>query len=586
MVMRMSKNVFKGVGVTKLVGVGEAIVLGNYNVIVKRVKAVDAQAEYKRFLDARSKFIDNTNTIFDDLKSRIDNAEVALVIRNHIAIVNDVQFENDIKREIIDNKLCAQWAVEVVCDSYISLFSQMDNEVLAQRTADFEDIKSRLICILHSMENGKSEDILIGKLQDDWKKEYVLVAKELQPSVTAALDVSKIAGIVVENGCETSHVAILARALDVPTVIGVKGLVENVTDGDMVVVDGDAGEVVLKPDSETIEAAIVKKNELQNHKAALDIYKDKEACMKDGERVLLHANIGSVEEAEKVKECGADGIGLFRTEFIFMNGDRVPTMEEQYQIYSDVVRINEGRDLTIRTLDIGGDKEVPSLRLEKEINPFLGLRGVRLCLEKREILKTQIEAILRASVYSNGNLRIMVPMITNVSELREVRAIVDEVKDYLKAQSITYDDSIKVGIMVETPAAVMMADVLAKEADFFSIGTNDLTQYTMAVDRGNEKVAYLFDALEPSVLRAVKHIVKVADEAGIEVSVCGEAAADPLILPILLGIGVKKFSVASSLILDTKKNLAEWDVETVKAIADNVLKMTSAEEIREYVNSL
>lgn len=586
MVMRMGKSVFKGVGVTKLLGIGEALVLGSSNVAVKRVKAVDVQVELRRFLDARSKFIDDTNTIFEGLKSRTGSDEVALVIRNHIAIVNDVQFESDIKKEIVDNKLSAQWAVETVCDAYISLFSQMDNEVLAQRTIDFEDIKNRLISAIDNIENGESDNILEKKIQDNWKKEYVIVAKELQPSITATLDVSKLAGIVVENGGETSHVAILARALGVPAVLGVKGLIENITDGDMLVVDGDAGEVVLKPDDETMEVAIVKKKELQKDIVALDIYKDKEACMQDGKRVLLLANIGSVEETGKVKECGADGIGLFRTEFIFMNGDHMPTLEEQYKIYSDVIRLSEGRDLTIRTLDVGGDKEVSYLQCEKEVNPFLGLRGVRLCLEKREIFRTQIEAILRASVFGNGNVRIMIPMVTTLNELRAVKGIVEEVKKCLKEQKINFDDSIKIGIMVETPAAVMMADVLAKEADFFSIGTNDLTQYTMAVDRGNEKVAYLFDALEPSVLRAVKHIVKVADEAGIEVSVCGEAAADPLILPILLGIGVKKFSVASSLILDTKKSLAEWDVETVKAMADNVLKMTSAEEIREYVNSL
>ncbi|MBQ4283150.1 MAG: phosphoenolpyruvate--protein phosphotransferase [Lachnospira sp.] len=576
----MVENRLKGLGVTKKIGIGKAVKLTDSGVVIHKTRITDTEAEVCKFYKVRDLFIEETENLFKDLSQKLDNNEVALIIQSHIAIVNDSQFEEDIKTQIVENKMCLVWAVDVVCSSYIKMFSQIDNEVLSQRALDFEDIRNRLAVIINGNEKSSDNRITISV------PNAVLVVKELHPSMTARMDATELLGIVVENGGETSHAAILAKALGIPTVLGVKGACELIEEGDTVVVDGDSGEVIVRPSQEQLKVSDEKRTHLIDSEKELTVYKDKETCTKDGVSVSLYANIGSEEEAVRVNEFNPDGIGLFRTEFLFMNGNNMPIMEEQLLAYKNAVLASGERILTIRTLDIGGDKEVPYLGLEREVNPFLGLRGIRLCLEKEAMFREQIEAILRASAYGCGNVRIMIPLVTNIEEIRAVKGIISSVKETLNATHTAYDENIKVGIMIETPAAVIMADAFAGEVDFFSIGTNDLTQYTMVVDRGNEKVAHLFDTFSPAVLRAIKHVVSVADAAGIEVSMCGEAAADAAMIPVLLGLGLRKFSVASSLILETRRNIASWDVESAIEIATKIMSETSVEEIRRYGSDL
>lgn len=577
----MRDEFFTGIGITKRIGIGKAFCLSVKVTQVRREKVADISMEMSRYSDARLRFREETEKIADELKGRAGNSEVDLIIRGQLALADDAQFDEDITA-LIEERYCAEWAVENVCAKYAHIFETMDNEVLQQRAADFLDIKDRFIRILNDDEicyyNQCLEDI---DLQD-----LVLVAKELQPSIMATLDASKLAGIVAEGGGETSHTAILARALGIPTILGVKGITERLVDDDVLIVNGVNGEVIVNPDSKTMQIYMNKKDELDADAESLSVYRERIPYTHDGERIGVFANAASAEEIFKADEYNSDGIGLFRTEFVFMNSDRLPSMEEQFDIYRKVVMASKGKEIIFRTLDIGGDKEVEYLGLEKEYNPFLGLRGIRLCLDRYNIFQEQIEAMLRATASGEGNVRIMFPMVSTIEEIKSAKSIIEAVKDRLREQGVDYDEHVKIGIMIETPAAVMMADVYAKEVDFFSIGTNDLTQYTMAVDRENKNVAYLYDVMSPAVIRAVKHIINAANASGIEVSMCGEAASVPELIPLWLGLGLRKFSVSASLLLETKKNIAKWDIETAERIADDIMNMTSVEEIREYVNRL
>ncbi len=576
----MRENIVKGVGVTGKIGIGNAVVIKSSKLAIKHSNISDVEAEVAKYNEAKEYFIEETAKLADDLKTRLNTEDVALIILNHIAIVKDIQFEHEVVSYIRNDKICAQWAVDNVCCGYMDIFSRMDSDVLQQRVADFEDIRDRLVKALDATEKVSGDTKYYDIKQ--CSEHIILVAKELQPSITATLDTSKLAGIVVENGGETSHVAILAKALGIPTILGAKQACELIREGDVIVVDSQEGLVLIAPDDNQLKEYEDKRYKLIRYEEELAEYKDKETYTSDKARITLLCNIGSVDEAFKINEFNSDGVGLFRTEFLFMDSHKAPTVEEQFVAYRNAVMACKGKMLTIRTLDIGGDKGVSYMGTDKEVNPFLGLRGIRLCLSRKELFKNQIEAILRASAYGIGNVRIMIPLVTSVSEIREVKAIVDDVAHELAAMNVEYDSHIKIGIMVETPSAVLMAREFAREVDFFSIGTNDLTQYIMAVDRGNEAVAYLFDTMQPAVLKAIKYVVNVANEAGIEVSMCGEAAGDRAMLPILLGLGLRKFSVASSLILETRQNISSWSIEDAERVTAKVMKMISVEEIVEY----
>ena len=547
----------RGIGTSKGIGMGRALIVESPQMEISVKKIEDTAAEQERYKKAKAQFIEETQQMIEQLKQRLgEKDKTALILHNQIYLINDVEMDNGILQMIQEQKVCAEAAVEETCNLYIKIFENSGSEAVAQRIADIIDLKDRLAGILlgvHSVD--------LTHLPEN----TIIIAKELQPSITAVMDTAHVAGIVAEKGGETSHTAILARALEIPAVLSVKDALEKIGNGDTVIVDGEYGEVFVQPIPKTIE-----------------IYRKKDTVTQDEKRVCLAANIGNAEDAVKAMESGAECVGLFRTEFLFMNGVSMPTEEEQFEVYKRAAVICKDKVLTIRTLDIGGDKDIPYMGLTKESNPFLGYRAIRFCLGRIDVFTTQLRAILRASVY--GNIRIMLPLITGVSEVRSVRTILQNVMRELDSKEIPYDKDILLGVMIETPAACMLADILAKEADFFSIGTNDLTQYTIAVDRGNENVAYLYSAFHPAVLRSVKRIIECAKRENIEVGMCGEAAGNPAMIPLLLAFGLDEFSVTASKVLETRKNIASWTMKEAAAVTDTVMGMSTEKEVSAYLS--
>ena len=432
------------------------------------------------------------------------------------------------------------------------MFSSIDDEMFQQRATDVCDIKTRLLKILLDVEDVDLANVPEGT---------VLVAEDLTPSMTAGINPKNVTGILTEVGGKTSHSAILARALEIPAVLSIPGITEKISNGDKVVLDGSEGQTYINPDEKLQAEYEQKRVAYLEEKAALAQFVGKETKTADGVKVELCANIGKPEDALKVVECDGEGIGLFRTEFLFMDRPQIPTEEEQFAAYRKVAET-----------------------LEKEENPFLGFRAIRLCLKREDLYRPQLKALLRASAY--GDIRIMVPMVTCLDELRAVKNMIAELKEELKAEGVAYDENIKVGIMIETPAASLMADVFAKEADFFSIGTNDLTGYTMAVDRGNAEVAYLYSAYNPAVLRSIERVIKAGRAEGIMVGMCGEAAADPLLAPLLISFGMNEFSVSATSILATRKGISLWTKEEADAVAAKAMSLTTEAEVEAYLKSV
>lgn len=410
----------------------------------------------------------------------------------------------------------------------------------------------------------------------------VIVARDLTPSMTAGIDPNKVVGIVTELGGKTSHSAILARALEIPAVVAIEGFLSQVSDGDDVILDGSQGVVIINPEDSLKAEYTVKREAFLKEKKELEQYIGKPTVTKDGTAIELVANIGKPEDVEKVLHYDGEGVGLFRTEFLFMDRTSMPTEDEQFEAYRKVAVAMNGKPVIIRTLDIGGDKEIPYMGLEKDENPFLGYRAIRFCLDRKEdVYKPQLRALLRASAF--GNIRVMVPMVTCLEEFREAKALVEELKKELDEKGIAYKKDIQVGIMVETAAASLMADVFAKEVDFFSIGTNDLTQYTMSVDRGNDKVSYLYSPLNPAVLRSIRHVIECGRKEGIMVGMCGEAASDPMIIPLLLAFGLNEFSMSASAILNARKLITGYSTKELQAVAEKAMSYSTVKEVEDYM---
>ena len=452
------------------------------------------------------------------------------------------------------------------------LFLAAGDELTRQRATDVDDIKAGLLRILLGV---KEQDLT------DIPPESIIITENLTPSMTAALNKNNVRGIVTENGGRTSHSAILARALGLPAVLSVPDAVSVMEDGMTVIVDGREGIVIAEPDKETQQFYIEKQADFTAEKILLADYFNKPTVTADGQKKEVYCNIGNISDAVTASEKSGEGIGLFRTEFLFMKSEHAPDEELQFETYKKAAQLFKEGSVIIRTLDVGGDKNITYLGTQSEANPFLGFRAVRYCLENKELFRTQLRAILRASAF--GCIKIMVPLVTNVSEMRQVRQLIDEIKCELEAEGTNFDRNIQLGAMIETPAASMIADLLAKECDFFSIGTNDLTQYTMAADRGNPQVSYLNNVYEPAVLRFIRHIIKCAGEAGIPVGVCGEAAADPMMTPLLLAFGLDEFSVNPAYVLRTRYNISRWTKEEADRIADFAMTFDTAEEIEKYL---
>lgn len=564
----------RGIGTSKGIGIGKALIIHKCKNAVSRVKIKDTEAEVDKFNEAVEKFIQETNELVDKLSQKLNGDDKnALVLKNQEYLIRDPEFTSGVISAITNDKLNAEAAVEDTCEMLKNIFLSFNNDTMTQRVVDIEDMKQRLIAIMQGQKH-----IDLTKLSDN----TVIIADEIHPSMTANMDTEHIAGIISEKGGDTSHASILARALEIPAVLSVKDICSKIAEGEEVIVDGAYGEVFVNPTPITLKIYNKKKKAYDERVKELKKYIDKQTVTRDGRKVMLAANIGNADEAAKAVKAGAEGVGLFRTEFLFMNKQALPTEEEQYNEYKKAAVVLDGRQLTIRTLDIGGDKDIPYMGLTKELNPFLGYRAIRFCLDRVDIFTTQLRAVLRASAY--GNIRIMIPMITSVTEVQAVKKIINGICRDLDKKDIKYDKDIKIGVMIETPAAAIMADVLAHEVDFFSIGTNDLTQYTLAVDRGNENVAYLYSALNPAVIRSIKHIIECAHNAGIEAGMCGEAAADERMIPLLLNFGLDEFSVTVSRVLETRKEIASWSSKEVKEITENVMNYSEEKEVSNYLS--
>ncbi len=563
---------YKGIEASRGIGIGSICLIVEHDLSFESKHIEDTEAEKVRFNSAIDKFKTETAAMAENIRKNIGPKE-AEIMEGHLAMVSDPTMAGEMTK-MIEAGQCAEAAVTAVCDMFIGMFSKMEDDMMRQRASDISDIKISLLKLLLGI-----EDVDISKVAPG----TVIVAHDLTPSMTSQIVKDNVVGIITEVGGKTSHSAILARALEIPAVLSVPNITELVKDKDTAIVDGTEGDVYINPDGEVISQYIIKREEFIKAQAELKNFLGKKTLTADGTEVELFCNIGTPKDARKAVECDGEGIGLFRSEFLFMDRPHLPTEDEQFEAYKEAVETMGGRTVIIRTLDIGGDKDIPYLGLEKEENPFLGYRAVRYCLSNTDTYKMQLRGILRASAF--GKVKIMVPLVTCVEEVRSVKALVEECKSELKAEGVAFDENIEVGCMVETAAASLIADILATEADFFSIGTNDLTQYTMSVDRGNANVAYLYSAFQPAVLRSIKNIIEAGNKAGIPVGMCGEAAADPLMIPLLISFGLNEYSVNPVLVLTARSIISKWSKEEADALAAKVLSLTTEKEIVELLKA-
>lgn len=562
----------KGIAGSAGYGVGKVVIISDAKPEYENRTITDTDAEIKRYDDAVAAFTEKTHAMAEAMKESVGehNAEI---LEGHILLLTDPGMD-EITKGAIMSGTCAEAAFESTCDMFAGMFQMADDELTRQRATDIGDIKVRMLKILTGTPDMNISEVPAGT---------ILVAEDLTPSMTAGIVKENVAGIITAVGGKTSHSAILARALEIPAVLSVDGIVDMVSDGMTAVVDGCDGICILDPSQEEVDEYQAKREKYLSDKALLEVYRGKDTVTADGVKVHLYGNIGNPEDAKQVAACDGEGVGLFRTEFLFMGASELPSEEEQFQAYKAVAETMEGREVIIRTLDVGGDKDIPYLGLEKEDNPFLGFRAVRYCLQNKDSYRVQLRALLRASAF--GDIKIMVPLVTCVDEIRSVKALVKELMAELDAENIAYNKDIQVGAMIETPAASIIADLLAKEADFFSIGTNDLTQYTMAVDRGNAKVAYLYSSYNPAVLRSMKNIIEAANAAGIMVGMCGEAAADPLLIPLLISFGLGEFSVSATSVLATRGTIAKWSKAEADELAAKALSLATETEVAELLKA-
>lgn len=563
---------YKGTNASAGIGIGKAAIIKEVEMIIRPEKVLDPKAEVERFKDALNQTLAQTEALAADLATRVGEKE-AEIMQGHLMLLMDPMLTGEIENAITGESVCSEYAIETVCSMYADMFASMDDELMQQRATDMRDIKTRMQQMLQGIKPVDIASLPAGS---------IIVAKDLTPSMTAGINPANVTGIVTELGGKTSHSAILARALEIPAVVAVAGILDQIEDGADIVLDGSEGIVIVNPDEAQKAEYAARRDAFLQEKKELERYIGQPTVTKDGVEVELVANIGTPDDVEKVLQYDGEGVGLFRTEFLFMDRTAMPTEEEQFEAYKKVAVALNGKPVIIRTLDIGGDKEIPYMGLTKDENPFLGYRAIRFCLDRKEdIYRPQLRALLRASAF--GGIKIMIPMVTCIDEYREAKALIEEIKAELDAQGIAYNKDIQVGIMVETAAASLMADVFAKEVDFFSIGTNDLTQYTMSVDRGNDKVSYLYSTFNPAVLRSIRHIITCAREAGIMVGMCGEAASDPMMIPLLLAFGLNEFSMSASAILKARKMITGYSREELQAVADKAMSFVTAKEVEDYM---
>ena len=561
-----------GIGASEGVAIGKVLIFHQEELEFPKEKFLSsetAESEIVKLEEAMKKSKTQLISIREKVRAKLGD-DKADIFDGHILLLEDEDLMDEITAKIKEDGLKAPYALKEGIDVYCEMLSQLDDPYLRERVADFQDIGTRW---LKNLLNIKIKDL------SNLEPNTIIVTNDLTPSDTAQLDLENCKGFVTEVGGKTAHSAIMARSLEIPAVVGTKSIITTVKDGEDIIIDGDKGEIYLSPTPELVKEFEVKILEQINAIEELKKLKDLKPITKDGHEVEIWGNIGKPEDVEAVIEAGATGIGLYRTEFLFMNSDHMPTEEEQYRAYRAVVEKMNNNPVTIRTMDIGGDKELPYLDLPKELNPFLGYRAIRISLVNKEMFKTQLRAILRASAY--GIVKIMYPMISSIKEVRLANQILEECKAELDAIGKKFDRNIKVGIMIETPSSAIIAYKFAKEVDFFSIGTNDLTQYFLAVDRGNEMVSDLYSAFNPAVLEAIQKAIDAAHNQGISISMCGEFAGNKDAAELLLGMGLDAFSMSASSVLKVKNKILECNYADAQKYRDLILSKDTTEEVIE-----
>lgn len=563
-----------GILVSPGIAFGKALLLKEDEIVIsrKKITADEVEHEISRFKEGRDKAAQQLEAIRQKASETLGE-EKAAIFEGHIMLLEDEELEQEIIALIKDNGMSAEAAAREVIDGQASALEELDDEYLKERAADVRDIGKRLLKNILGM-----TIIDLGAIQD----EVILVATDLTPSETAQLNLDKVLGFITDLGGRTSHTSIMARSLELPAIVGTSDVTQKVQNGDYLILDAVNNKIYLNPTAETIDQLKAVQAQYINEKNELAKLKDLPAITLDGHQVEVCANIGTVRDVAGAERNGAEGVGLYRTEFLFMDRDALPTEEEQFQAYKAVAEAMGSQAVIVRTMDIGGDKDLPYMDLPKEENPFLGWRAIRICLDRKEILHTQLRAILRASSF--GKLRIMFPMIISVEEVRMLKAELELLKAQLREEGKTFDETIEVGVMVETPAAATVAHHLAKEVDFFSIGTNDLTQYTLAVDRGNELISHLYNPMAPSVLTLIKQVIDASHAHGKWTGMCGELAGDERATLLLLGMGLDEFSMSSISIPRIKKIIRNANFEDVKALAEEALRQPTADELMGVVN--
>ena len=542
----------KGIGVSKGIGLGKTFIIKQKKVEVEKKTIKNYKEEIRRLEEARQKARRQLEELQRYTQKNIGEDE-SLIFEVHQMMLQDEDFIGRMKQFIQDESINAEYAVKRTQSEYVKIFSQVEDPYIKERVADIQDISKRLINILtDTMEQSLSEI----------KESVIIVAQDLSPSETAQLNREKVLGFITEDGAETSHTAILARTMDIPAVVGAQNILNHIKNGDTIIFDGTEGNIIIHPDDKTKVQWIEKQKKHRMRVESLDQLKGTKSITKDGVEIKINANIGTPKDVEIALKNDAQGVGLFRSEFLYMNKSKIPSEEEQFKAYKAVLEEMQNKPVIIRTLDIGGDKEIPYLQISKELNPFLGYRAIRISLNQVDLFKTQLRALLRASIY--GNLGIMFPMISTLQEVHQAKRMIEEVKKDLINQKIPFRSNIEIGVMIETPAAALISDQLAKEVDFFSIGTNDLTQYTIAVDRMNRQVAYLYNTRHPAVLKLIEMTIKNGHKENIGVGICGEAAADPDLVEIFVTMGIDELSVTPGAILEVRQVVQGMSTQKVK----------------------
>ena len=558
---------YEGVNASEGIGIGSVVLAVEPDLSFEPHAVEDAAAEKARYQAALDVFCKKTEAQAERMKVTVGENE-AEIMSGHIMLAQDPGLVDGINAAI-DSGTCAEQALVETSTMFENMFLSMDDEMFRLRAADIADIRTGILAELLGRDVVDLSALPAGS---------IIVVHDLTPSMTATIDKENVAGIVTEVGGRTSHSAIIARALEIPAVLSVANACGALHNGMTVIVDGINGHVLADPDEATLVDYEERAAAFAAEKHALEAFRGKPTVTADGDKKVLACNIGNPEDAKGAVDHDAEAIGLFRSEFLFMDAKELPSEDEQFEAYRKAAVTLKGAPVIIRTLDVGGDKEIPYLKLQKEDNPFMGYRAVRYCLDNSDEYKVQLRALLRASAF--GDIKIMIPLVTCVEEVRQVKALVEECKEELRTEGYKFNEDIEVGIMMETAAAANIADLLAEEAAFFSIGTNDLTGYTMASDRGNDKISYLYSWYYPAVLRAIKNIITKGVDAGIMVGMCGEAAADPLLTPLLISWGMEEFSVSAPSILRTRKTISQWSKADADALEAEVMQLKTAEEVK------